>query len=130
VQYDPEKNRVEAACLEGHCALEDENGDEVELIEGQSSFVEGDEDPSDPEMIDSEDIQDWLDENPELSEFMDELPDPEDYPEDLEEESTLDDEGAEDESTENENDTESGNEEDDDDGGGEPESWIGSFYNI
>ena len=83
VRYDPEKDWIEATCLEGHCALEDEEGDEVELEEGESSFIEGDNDPSEPELIDQEDIQDWLDENPDLLEYMDELPDPEDFPEDF-----------------------------------------------
>src|SRR5689334_17036499 len=95
VAYDPEKGRIEAACLEGHCALEDEDGDEVELTEGESSYIEGDEDPSDPEMIDREDIQDWLDENPDLSEYLDEMPDPEDYPEDFDSEEGTDGEGLE-----------------------------------
>jgi len=83
VEYDAEKGRVEATCLEGHCALEDEDGDEVELTEGESSYIEGEEDPSEPEMIDREDIEDWLEENPDLSEYLNQLPDPEDYPEDF-----------------------------------------------
>ncbi len=80
VTYNPVTNRVEAVCLEGHCALEDEEGNEVELEEGEKSYIEDNEEPVDPEEINSEEIQDWLDESPELYEFMDELPNPEDYP--------------------------------------------------
>lgn len=108
VQYDAEKGRLEATCLEGHCALEDEDGDEVELTEGESSYIEGEEDPSEPEMIDREDIQDWLEEIPELSDFLDELPDPEDFPEDFDSEEEAP-----------EGDVQS-----------EPEGWQGSFLGI
>lgn len=87
VEFNPEKNRVEAVCLEGHCALKDEDGEEVELIEGESSFIEGEEPPSEPEPIDREDIEDWLEESPELEEFIEELPNPEDFPEDFDESS-------------------------------------------
>ncbi|SRR5258706_802658 len=83
VQYDADKGRIEADCLEGHCSLENENGDDVELTDGQASFIEGDEQPpSDPEAINREGVQDWLDENPDLQDYMNELPNPEEYPED------------------------------------------------
>ncbi len=116
VEYDQEKGRIEATCLEGHCALEDEDGDEVELTEGESSYIEGDEDPSDPEMIDREDIEDWLEENPDLSEYLEDMPDPEDYPEDFDSEDGADDETLEEESDEGE---ESEYEEEGGDDGGE-----------
>jgi hypothetical protein len=80
VEYKPDKKVVIAACLEGHCSLKNENGVEVELEGGQSSYIEDEGDPSEPEAIDRQDIQDWLDENPDLLDFMDELPNPEDYP--------------------------------------------------
>ena len=81
VQYDPETKRVEASCLEGHCTLENEEGVEVELIEGEESSIDFGELPLDPEQIDSAEIQDWLDEIPEMHDFFDELPNPEDFPE-------------------------------------------------
>jgi hypothetical protein len=81
VEYDPETDRFKASCLEGHCSLEDENGNEVELTEGESSYIEEGEPPVEPEEIDSEEIQEWLDEVPEMPEFFEELPNPEDYPE-------------------------------------------------
>jgi hypothetical protein len=117
VEYDQEKGRIEATCLEGHCALEDEDGDEVELTEGESSYIEGDEDPSDPEMIDREDIEDWLEENPDLSEYLDEMPDPEDYPEDFDTEDGDGDETFEEDYTEESTDEEDGGYEEE--GGGE-----------
>lgn len=80
VQYNPETNRVRASCLEGECALENEDGEEVELVEGQSVFIDEDGDLSDITEIDRDEIEDWLEENPELDEFMDELPNPEDFP--------------------------------------------------
>ncbi len=81
VHYDPDLKRLEASCLEGHCSLEDEEGTEVELTEGEESHIDFDEAPVDPEAIDSAEIQDWLDEIPEMEEFFEVLPDPEDYPE-------------------------------------------------
>jgi hypothetical protein len=96
VEYDTDKGRVEATCLEGHCSLEDEDGDEVELTEGESSYIEGEDDPSDPEMIDREDIEDWLEENPDLAEYLEELPEPEDYPEDFDFEDGSGEEATED----------------------------------
>lgn len=80
VQYDPETNRVRASCLEGFCSLENENGDEVDLVEGESVFVDEDGLLSDITEIDQDEIVDWLEENPELDEFMDELPNPEEFP--------------------------------------------------
>jgi hypothetical protein len=80
VQYDPDTNRVRASCLEGECALENEEGEEVEMTEGESVFIDEEGDLSELNEIDQDEIEDWLDENPDLDEFMDELPDPEDYP--------------------------------------------------
>lgn len=81
VQYDPGKGVILADCLEGHCGLENENGEAVELEEGESSYIEGDGVPTEPELIDQDDVQDWITEIPELPEFMDQLPDPETFPE-------------------------------------------------
>ena len=132
VEYDAEQGRIEAACLEGHCSLEDDDGDEVELTEGESSYIEGEDDPSDPEMIDREDIEDWLEENPDLSEYLDELPDPDDFPEDFDsEEGTTDEETFEEEATEEAPDDEGeGESEGEGDDGGEGEGWQGSFVRV
>lgn len=80
VEYDPETKRISAACMEGHCALQGEQGEEIEIPEGEESFIEDDEFPVDPYPMDQDEVQDWLDENPDLDLFMSELPDPEDYP--------------------------------------------------
>lgn len=80
VQYDIKTNRVRAVCLEGFCSLENKNGDEVDLTEGESVFVDEDGLLSDVVEIDQDEIEDWLEETPELDEFIDELPNPEEYP--------------------------------------------------
>ena len=79
VSYDPETGRVQAACLEGHCALENEDGNEVELLEGESGYVDESGEVYEFEGIDRDEVLDWLDEAPELGEFLEELPDPESY---------------------------------------------------
>lgn len=81
VEYNPEEKTVKASCLEGHCALENAGGDVVELIAGEFSYIEDGHPPISPERIDREEIQEWLDEIPELSEFLEVLPDPMDFPE-------------------------------------------------
>ncbi|MBN8657790.1 MAG: FecR domain-containing protein [Anaerolineae bacterium] len=81
VSVDPARNRLQAVCLEGHCALENENGDSQELEEGQSAYVDENGELFELEEIDQDEIQDWLDEAPELGEFLEELPDPESFPE-------------------------------------------------
>lgn len=80
VEYDAETNRVRASCLEGFCSLENENGEEVEMTEGESAFIDEAGEMSEVGEMDQDEVQDWLEENPELDEFMDELPNPEDYP--------------------------------------------------
>ena len=80
VEYDPEKKKLKASCLEGHCSLTGEGGEEVNLIAGQFTYIEGDFPPIDPLLIDSSEIQEWLAEIPELPDFLDPLPDPKDYP--------------------------------------------------
>jgi hypothetical protein len=80
VEYDPEKKMLKASCLEGHCSLKNEDGDEVELVAGEFTYIEGNASPIDPLLIDSSEIQEWLDEIPELGDFLDELPNPDDYP--------------------------------------------------
>jgi hypothetical protein len=80
VEYNPETKRISAACMEGDCTLQGEQGEEIEIPEGEESFIEDDELPMDPYPMDQDEVQDWLDENPDLDEFLLELPDPEDYP--------------------------------------------------
>jgi hypothetical protein len=89
--------------MEGDCVLQGEQGEEIEIPEGEESFIEDDEFPVDPYPMDQDEVQDWLDENPDLDEFMLELPDPEDYPDlpddfdgDMEDMETEEGEGFED----------------------------------
>jgi hypothetical protein len=102
VQYNPETNKVRASCLEGFCSLENENGDEVDLVEGESVFVDEDGLLSGVTEIDQDEIEEWLEEISELDEFIEELPDPEDYP-DFDDDEWYDDESeSEEEVTEEE----------------------------
>lgn len=80
VEYDPETKRINAACLEGECSLQGEEGDEIDIPEGEESFIYEGESPMDPFPMDQDEVQEWLDENPDLNLFMPELPNPEDYP--------------------------------------------------
>ncbi|MBI3739660.1 MAG: FecR domain-containing protein [Chloroflexi bacterium] len=70
VSYDPDAKKLQASCLEGHCALQDDQG-EVELTDGQESTIEEDQPPSEPEQMSEEEIQQWVDENPDAQEFFD-----------------------------------------------------------
>lgn len=79
VGFDPAAGRVQAACLEGQCSLVNEAGDVVELTEGESAYVDENGDVFELDGIDRDEIQEWLDEIPELNEFMDEIPDPAEY---------------------------------------------------
>ncbi len=80
VEYDTEKKMLKASCLEGHCSLKNENGDEVDLVAGQATYIEGNFPPIDPILIDSSEIKEWLAEIPELGDFLSPLPNPSDYP--------------------------------------------------
>jgi hypothetical protein len=80
VEYDPETGQIRAACMEGQCGLQGETGDEVEIPEGEESFIDEGEFPEDPFPMDQDEVEAWLDENPDLEFYMDELPDPEEYP--------------------------------------------------
>ncbi|MBL0348396.1 FecR family protein [Candidatus Villigracilis affinis] len=109
VEYDPETKKLKASCLEGHCSLKDGNGNEVELVEGEYTYIEGNFPPIEPLLIDSSEIQEWLDEIPELPDFLDEVPDPSDYPDS---ENENDNNG-----NDNGNDNNNNDDDDDDDGG-------------
>lgn len=101
VQYDPESSRVRASCLEGECTLENVSGEEVEMTEGESIFIDEEGNLSELTEIDQDEIEDWLEENPELDEFMEELPEPESYP-DFEDDEWYEDEEAKEAETEEE----------------------------
>ena len=83
VQYTPETKTLNAGCIEGHCTIQGENGEEIEIPEGEESFVEEGEEPTDPDPLDQEDLEEFIDEfsESELEEFFEEIPNPEDYPE-------------------------------------------------
>jgi hypothetical protein len=80
VSYDPQTNRYQAACLEGHCSLQNENGEEVELEEGESAYVDENGQVIPMNGIDRDEVQEWIEQVPEISNFMETPPNPEDYP--------------------------------------------------
>jgi hypothetical protein len=81
VSFDPASGRLQAACLEGHCALINGDGVEVELEEGKSGYIDESGEIVEFDGIDRDEILDWLEEAPELGEFLEELPDPDAFPE-------------------------------------------------
>lgn len=80
VTYHPDTKAVKVVCLEGHCVVEDKEGNQVELKGGEMSFIFEDEGLTDPMTIDNREIWDWLNEIPEMPDFFEELPNPEDFP--------------------------------------------------
>lgn len=81
VSFNPAAQRIQATCLEGHCGLVNEQGEGVDLVEGESAYIDEDGSINELDGIDQDEIQAWLDEVPELNEFLSELPDPQEYPE-------------------------------------------------
>lgn len=81
VSFNPATGRVQAACLEGHCALINQSGETVELEEGESGYVDESGGIVELDGIDRDEVLEWLEEAPELGEFLEELPDPESFPE-------------------------------------------------
>jgi len=79
VQYNRRLNRVRASCLEGNCTLQNQAGDEANMIQWQSAYIDEDGNLSDIRDIDRDEIEEWLNENPDLIDFLDELPDPDDF---------------------------------------------------
>ncbi len=83
VEYDPETDEFNVSCLEGHCGVsdgDDEDGDgvedEVDLTEGEYVSVGDDGDYSEVEDIPEDELEEWVNENPEYDEFFDgEVPD-------------------------------------------------------
>lgn len=80
VSFNPSTGRIQAVCLEGHCELVNEDGEVVDLVEGESAYVDELGEIFEIIGIDQDEIQEWLEEAPELNEFLVELPDPENYP--------------------------------------------------
>jgi hypothetical protein len=63
--------------------LEDENGKQVDMTDGDQSYIIGGDPPVDPSQMDNQEIQDWLNSAPDLQDFLAELPNPENYPQEI-----------------------------------------------
>lgn len=72
VTYNPETGGFDITCLEGTCTLQTPAG-EVTLGAGETASVEGADAPPETGEMDSEDVQAWLDENPEAIVVVTEL---------------------------------------------------------
>ncbi len=83
VSYNPETDQFQASCLEGHCTLENEDGQEVDIPEGESGYIDDSGEINQFDGIDQGEITEWVEEVPEIEEFLGEAPDPNEY-EDLE----------------------------------------------
>ncbi len=71
VSFDPETESLTATCLEGHCALSDED-EEVELETGAAvDSVDGDI-ADEPRDLTEEELEEWQEEAPESEEFLEE----------------------------------------------------------
>jgi hypothetical protein len=66
IRYNEETGEFWITCLEGTCSMQTDAG-EVTLGAGQSASVMGADESPDGEMMDAEDFQDWLDNNPEAA---------------------------------------------------------------
>ncbi|MBN1302859.1 MAG: Ig-like domain repeat protein [Anaerolineales bacterium] len=66
VSYDPETGEVKVTCLEGTCALENEDG-RVELTAGMTAVITNAGGPPVIGEMDEADIQEWLENNPEAT---------------------------------------------------------------
>ena len=66
VEYDPESGGVFITCLEGSCTLSN-GGGTVTLIAGQTAYAANFDTPPVVGEMDDEDVQDWLDHNPEAT---------------------------------------------------------------
>lgn len=75
VKFDPQTQRLEVTCLEGQCGLSNDAG-AVQLTNGQSSEIVGEEPPAPIEALTYEEIQEWMEENPEAKTIVEEV-----YPE-------------------------------------------------
>ncbi|MBL8045487.1 MAG: FecR domain-containing protein [Anaerolineales bacterium] len=75
VMFDPVTRRLSVTCLEGQCGLSNDQGT-VQLTNGQSSEIVGEDAPTPIEALTYEEIQAWLEENPEAETIVEEV-----YPE-------------------------------------------------
>jgi hypothetical protein len=64
VDYDPVTGEVKVTCLEGHCSLSNTNGS-VDITAGQTAVITGTGQPPQVGQMSEEDIQNWLNSNPE-----------------------------------------------------------------
>jgi hypothetical protein len=72
VNYDPTSGEVRITCLEGHCSLTSDGGT-VEITAGQTAVITGMGQPPQVGEMSEEDIQDWLNNNPEAQLVVDAL---------------------------------------------------------
>ena len=80
VEYDPENKRVIATCLEGDCGvMGNSDKNELQLPEGMETFINEGAPPFDPFAMGRNEVQDWLNHNPELPRFMPKPPNPNDF---------------------------------------------------
>ncbi len=63
-EYDPETGEMRITCLEGDCSLSNENGT-VQISAGETAIISGAGEPPQTGKMSQEDIQNWLDNNPE-----------------------------------------------------------------
>jgi hypothetical protein len=80
VEHNNQTGRTRVTCMEGDCSLQSENGEEIDLPEGQESFIDEGGEVMDPFPMDQDEVEAWLNENPEMDLFMSELPHPEGFP--------------------------------------------------
>lgn len=64
VGYDSNSGGIKVTCLEGHCSLKSAGGS-VEITAGQTAVITGIGEPPQVGEMSDEDIQEWLDNNPE-----------------------------------------------------------------
>ncbi len=70
LRFNPESGELRVTCLEGHCALGNEQG-QVELVAGQAATIPAaGEPPSPPEDILPEEQQEWLEQAPEAAPLL------------------------------------------------------------
>jgi hypothetical protein len=72
VNYDPTSGEIRITCLEGHCSLTGAGGT-VEITAGQTAVITGIGQPPQVGEMSEEDIQDWLNNNPEAQLVVDAL---------------------------------------------------------
>lgn len=74
ISYDPATNSITATCLEGHCTLGNAEGI-LELEGGQAADIINGDLADEARFMTEEELNEWLEEIPEVDEFIEELPD-------------------------------------------------------